>query len=383
MRVLVAAFDTPLPPHGGSRLRMLHLSRQLALVGDLEMVAAGEVPADADEPFPIVGMPVRRSRPGVLVRSLRRPYLAAKLRSSGIDARLAGPGWDVIQVTTPFFVPAALRSGAPVVLDAHNVEAEIYRTLATSESRAAHRARWRWEAAKTERAERAAFAAATAVVATSDEDAEVMERWGAREVVVVPNGVDSYSITHRPPDAGATLLYVGQYGYRPNEAAAIELVDEVLPRVSHEVGDARVRLVGRDPSRALRRRASDAVEVTGEVDDIRPHLRTARALVLPLRAGSGTRLKVLEALAAGLPVVSTPLGVSGLEVRHGQEVLIGQTPAELADLTGRVVADLELAERLSYAGRALVERRYDWTIVAEPFVELHERLAMAQQASLS
>ena len=375
MKLLVAAFDTPLPAHGGSRLRMLHLTRQLALAADVEMVALGPVPPDADEPFPIVGVPRRASRVGALARSLHRPYLAAKLRSPGIAAQLRRRDWDVVQVTTPFFVPAARRSGVPIVLDAHNVETEIFRTLATSDTRLAHRVRWRWEAAKTERAERAGFAAVDAVVVTSDADAAIVEGWGAREVVVVPNGVDCLGIHHRPPDAGATLLYVGQYRYRPNEAAAIELIDEVLPRVRNRVRDAGVRLVGRDPTRALTRRASPSVEVAGEVDDIRPHLRTARALVLPLRAGSGTRLKVLEALAAGLPVVSTPLGVSGLGLRHGEDVLVGQTAAELADLAAAVVADLELAERLSYAGRALVERRYDWPIVAVPFVELHERVA--------
>jgi glycosyltransferase involved in cell wall biosynthesis len=138
---------------------------------------------------------------------------------------------------------------------------------------------------------------------------------------------------------------------------------------------ARARIVGRDPTPRLRDRHGGAVQITGTVPDVLPHLRAAGVLVLPLRSGGGTRLKVLEAMAAGVPVVSTPLGVEGLAVRDGEHVLIGRSAADLAELAARVLRDRALAVALSRAGRALVERTYDWAVVARPLIELHHRLA--------
>ena len=230
------------------------------------------------------------------------------------------------------------------------------------------------EAAKTERFEPAAVSAAAAVVATSDEDAAVLESLGARRVVVVPNGVDTAALPAGTVEPGAMLLYVGHFGYRPNSLAAAELIDEILPRVRAKLPTASVRLVGRAPSKDLRARAGDSVEVFPDVPDVVPHLRAARALVVPLRAGGGTRLKVLEALSAGLPVVSTAFGVSGLEVTDGEHVLLAETPADLARCATRVIEDDALARELADNGRRLVEQRYDWSVVAGPLVALHEEL---------
>jgi glycosyltransferase involved in cell wall biosynthesis len=111
------------------------------------------------------------------------------------------------------------------------------------------------------------------------------------------------------------------------------------------------------------------------VDNVLPHLRAARVTVLPIRAGGGTRLKALEALAAGVPLVATPFAVGGLGLRDEEHVLLGERPADLAAQTLRVLDDDALADRLSRAGRALVERRFDWPQVARPLVELHHELA--------
>jgi glycosyltransferase involved in cell wall biosynthesis len=261
-----------------------------------------------------------------------------------------------------------------VVLNAQNVETEVLASLAQSE-RHVRRLRWAWESRKTERFERWAAGRVAAVSVPSDHDAAIFERWGAKRVVVVPNGVDTAAVGHRPPLPSAALVYVGHYGYRPNALAARELAEQILPRVIAEVPEASVRLVGREPAADLLRLAGPCVELTGEVEDPVPHLHAARAVVVPLRAGGGSRLKVLEALAAGTPVVSTPLGIAGLELEHGVHVLVGETPADLAELAIRVIRDDGLAASLSERGRRLVEDRYDWSVAARPLVELHRELA--------
>ena len=375
MRSLVLAPETPLPATSGGRLRTLHLARALTGVADVDVAALGLVPEARGEPFSLTGIPHRRFRAASGMTALRRPYLAAKFES-GPMARLASEArWHTVQAEFPFLVPAAQRARTPVVLDAHNVEHEIARMLSRSDSRVLHRLRWAWEARKTERFEGTVAAQVSAVCVTSEADAEAFEAWGAREVVIVRNGVDTARVPWRTPSQASGLLYVGHFGYRPNAEAALELVNEILPRVRERVPGASVRLVGRDAGRQLLERTSEAIEVAGEVPDVVPHLHGRRALVVPLRSGSGTRLKVLEAMAAGVPVVSTPLGVAGLRVRDGEHVLIAESAPDLAALAVRVIEDDALATSLSRAGRRLVERAYDWAVVARPLLELHVRLS--------
>ena len=375
-RVLVLAGESPLPPSSGLRQRILHLARALAAELDVELAALGDVPSGSSEPFAIHSVRHDVSRARALASSLRQPYQAAKVESAALRRFVATGEWTSIQAELPFVAPAA-GSQAPLVLDAHNVETDVLSTLAAVDERRLHRVRWRWEAAKTERFERAVLARARAVCATSDEDASALEGLGAHHLLIVPNGVACASVEHRPPAASAELCYVGHFGYRPNQLAAIELVDAVLPRVRAELPAATVTLVGREPGADLARRVGEGVTLAADVPDVLPYLHQARALVVPLRSGSGTRLKVLEALAAGVPVVSTPFGVAGLDVRDGQDVLIGGSSADLAAAAVRVLSDDGLADGLSERGRRLVERRYDWPVVARPLVELHAALARA------
>ena len=374
MKVLVLAGETPLPPTSGGRQRVLHLARELARVAEVDLVALGPVPDAAAEAFSLRGVPHEAGRYMTLATALRRPYMAVKLASPALGEFAAQARVDTVQAEFPYLVPAALRSDAPVILSAQNVETEVLGSLAQSE-RHVRRLRWAWESRKTERFERWAAGRVAAVSVPSDHDAEVFERWGAKRVVVVPNGVDTAAVEYRTPLPGAALVYVGHYGYRPNVLAAQELAEQILPRVAVKVPEASVRLVGREPGADLLRLAAPRVELTAEVADPVSHLHAARAVVVPLRAGGGSRLKVLEALAAGTPVVSTPLGIAGLELERGTHVLVGETPADLAELAIRVIRDDDLAASLSERGRRLVEERYDWAFTARPLVDLHRELA--------
>ncbi len=374
-RILFLSYESPVPPHGGYRLRVLHLARLLAAHGDLTVATLGEVPVEHDEPFTLVGVPHRFSRRDALRRSLRRPYLAALLDSPELGELCAGAGWDLVVMASPFFLDAAERAGAPIVLDAHNVETDIMASLARTDGRWLHRLRWRWEAAKMGPVERRTVATVESILATSDADATVFRDWGARQVEVVPNGVDTRGVPYAAPTNSDRLLYLGQFGYRPNEAAAVELVRDVLPLVRERVPTAMVDLVGRNPTEAVRALGGPGVDVMGEVDDILPSLHRARAMVVPLRAGSGTRLKILEAMAAGTPVVSTPLGAAGIDAVDGEHLLLAESAADLAAAAVRVLTDDALAIRLSEAARALVEERYDWQVFAPTVEAVVEDLA--------
>jgi glycosyltransferase involved in cell wall biosynthesis len=370
-RTLMLAPETPAPPSSGVRLRMFHLARAIARVSDLTVGALGALEARSDWETTMVG---RRNRLEALARSGRRPYMESLLWSNDL-ARLATTGrFDLIQVESPFLLRAAAGARVPIVLDAHNVEADVARTLAVSDPRALHRARWRWETRKVERLESWAFGRAAAVAATSDADAARIVAAGAREVVVVPNGVDVDAIAYQPPAAEPVLIFVGHFGYRPNQLAAVELVEEILPRVRRMLPEARLLLAGRSAPIEL---AGDAVEVISDPIEIPPLLRRAGVCVIPLRAGSGTRLKALEVFAAGVPVVSTPLGIAGLDARAGKHAIVAETQAELAEATLMLLNDPVRRLELSVNARELVETQYDWKRVAVPLLELHERLVAA------
>ena len=367
--------EAPVPANSGFRQRTLHLARQLSALAEVDMACLGQVPAHSPEPFRMTAAGAPRSRMRAFATALTVPYLAAKFDSPDLHQVAARPGWDTIQAELPFLVPPARTGPVPIVLDAHNVESELVASLSHTAATPWERARWRWEAAKTTRYERSVLARVAAVCATSEEDGAALRRLGASRVVTVPNGVDTASIGYQPPSPGAVLAYTGHFGYRPNVTAATELVTGVFPRVRARFPNASLTLIGRDPPATLRQLGGDSVEVTGAVDDVLGYLRRARALVVPLRAGSGTRLKVLEAMAAGVPVVSTRLGVNGLGLVDGEHVLIGESAADLAGHACRLIEDDDLARHLAEAARDLAVRSFDWSVVARPLLELHADLA--------
>ena len=376
--VLVLAGESPLPPFSGIRQRVLHLARALGRSHDVFVGVLGPVPSPDGNPFALAGAGALRPKPASLATALRRPYAAARHSAPELAALAADGRWASVQSETPWLLPAAMRAGRPVVLDAIDVETDVMRTFAERERRPIHRMRWSWEAAKTQRWERAAARSVDAVCVTGSHEAAAFERMGAHEIVIVPNGVDVDAVPFAPPPAGALFLYAGHFGYRPNQHAARELALEVLPLLRRRVPQATLTLVGRDAGPELRRLAGPAVEVTGEVAEMLPHLRRARATIVPLRSGAGTRLKVLEAMAAGVPVISTRFGVAGIDVRDGEHVLLAETPAELAEAAARLASDDALCRALAERARRLVERSFDWDVVAAPLVSLHERLGASR-----
>jgi glycosyltransferase involved in cell wall biosynthesis len=212
------------------------------------------------------------------------------------------------------------------------------------------------ESTLLERVERRAAAVADLALVVSDEDAEYYRRLGAR-IRVVPNGVDcdAYSAIPAGQRVGLPLiLYVGSLSWGPNASAARYLVRELLPRVRQTMPDVRARVIGRNPpDDLLALGARSGVEVLADVDRIQPHLREAHVVAVPLDAGGGSRLKILEAFAAGVPVVSTPVGCEGLVAPRER----------LADAVVRVLRDRPLADRMAIRARDLARRRYDWRAI--------------------
>ena len=309
------------------------------------------------------------------------PYAIAKYRSDAFrDAigRLA-PTADLL--VCDFLAPAVNLPGrvpVPAVLFQHNVEAEIWRRHAAVATNPVARMYFAGQWRRMVRFEREACLRFDRVVAVSAPDAEhFRNQYGARSVTAIPTGVDLEYFrpdpaTARQPDE---LVFSGSMDWLPNEDGVSWFAEQVLPRIRARRPATTLTIVGRTPSAKVRALGDKhaGVTVTGTVPDIRPYLRRAAALVVPLRIGGGTRLKIYEAMAMGIPVVSTAVGAEGLPVEPGRHFLEADSPDALAAACLRLLDRPADARALGDAGCELVRARFGWEHVTDAFLEACEQ----------
>ncbi len=261
--------------------------------------------------------------------------------------------------------------GSPHLFFAHNVETEILERHAMAAA-GVMKLVWRREAAKMRRFETRACAAAAGVIAVSERDADSFRaRFGARMALSIPTAVDTDFFRFSPPseDAPPKVVFTGSMDWKANQDGLFWFMDDVWPKIAAARPDASFIVIGRKPPPALIEKARErrlSWRFTGFVDDIRDEARGA-AFAIPLRVGGGTRMKAYEAMAMGLPVVSTSLGVEGLPVRAGEHYLAADEAHAFADQLVRLLSDHPLRARLAENARSLVEGRFSHEAAARAF----------------
>jgi sugar transferase (PEP-CTERM/EpsH1 system associated) len=266
----------------------------------------------------------------------------------------------------------------PKVLFTHNVEALIWeRQCAVTRNLLWKAISWR-EYRTTALAERRYLNLADHVLAVSETDRNLFARIiEPAKITVIPTGVD---LEFFQPAAGEeqvnTLVFTGSMDYMPNEDGICYFIEQVLPRVQLHIPNVALQVVGRRPSSRLLKLAAmtPGVEVTGGVEDIRPYVQRGSVYVVPLRVGSGTRLKIFEAMAMGKAVISTSVGAEGLPVRSEQDILIADTPEAFANGVVRLLADRNLRTDLGRSARELVVQKHSWASVTQHFESTLESL---------
>lgn len=281
---------------------------------------------------------------------------------------------------------AAFRDipGARKLVVAHNVETLIWERYAQVESHPLKRWYIRQQCRKFERFEHAAFAEADRIVAVSPDDAALIRgRFGVTHVDVVDNGIDRAvfeKVTpHRDP---RRILFLGSLEWRPNLDAVGLLLDRIFPAVRATEPDAQLDIVGRNPPASLVARAEEVegVRLHVNVADVRPFLASSGVMAVPLRIGGGSRLKILEALATGLPVVSTAVGAEGLCLEPGRDLEIADEPEAIAAALVGAIREPERVQRRASQARRHVLDRYDWDILAEAMERSWERCVAGREA---
>lgn len=399
MRLLFLTETIPYPLDSGGRIKTFHTLRMLA--GEHEVHCHALV-RDADrmrhrESLETLGIAVAlhhvpRTLGNTAVGALaalatRRPFTVQRhlhwqvLRT--LRAVVRTGGFDAVYCDHLSMFEYGRRLGLPILLDAHNVEWAIVRRHAETLGRRPLRLLYEREWRALERYERAAYPRCQMVFCVSDVDASTIRSMGAglAAVVAVPISVDVAGMPEPTPLVSKpNLLFVGGLRWPPNAEAVAYFVEEILPRVRRTIPEATLTVVGEAPD-ALRSRVSrDAgVRFAGYVEDLSPWFAASRALVVPIRSGSGMRVKILDGLARGLPVVTTPIGGEGIEARDGEHWLVADGPDAFAASVVRVVSDDALADRLRTSGRRFVQQHHDVPVVGARLREALNAHALAPE----
>ncbi len=396
MRCLLLTPFVPYPPVDGGRVRIFGLLDKLVERCDVDLLSLAREEEDHDavsalgrQGYDVEAIFEDRPAPLSIASRLARGgslYLA-KYHSRGfancLTQRLKSSRYDVIQCEYPYtgqYRSRVPRSNATWVLDAHNVEHALSRQLGRLRGQGGlvYQLYARGETAARRREEVAICRLMDAVVTVSDSDRLTLARAvPGLDPLVVPNGVDLARVTPREGQESArpSALFVGKLDYRPNVDGLRWFVDSALPQILKAIPDFELVIVGSgDAAHVQSLGGRPGVRFVGRVDDVLPQLHEAWVVVAPLRAGSGTRLKILEALATGRAVVTTTIVHEGLDSISDEHLLVADDADSFAADVIRLCGDRELRLRLGRAGRALVESSYGWDRSAEILVSLYEEL---------
>ena len=393
MRILAISTWFPYPPDNGSKMRAYNLLRHLGRVHDLDIIAMSQSRKDLDYmdevrafsrraavfPEPSFNPGRVSSWSGFLSPIPRyfREHHSAQLETVSQEWSDNGEYDAVVAVTLGAAPYAAKAKALFKILDHHNVEYQVIRRQCQVERSLLRRLRYTPTWIKAAKFEKAVTGVFDAIAVVSSCERTLMEDLLPHEsrithhelrITVVPNGVDPGLLEFNAPKKQNTLVFTGALSYRPNYDAALALCKDILPAIRRQFPDVRLRITGRNDGVDMTKFPQDrGIEFTGYVDDIRPVVASASALVVPLRFGGGTRLKILEAMALGTPVVSTPMGAEGLEIENGVHMLLGESSGDLVSQTARILSDPEFGEWIAKNARALIREKYQWPAIAEDF----------------
>ncbi len=404
MKILILTPQLPYPPHQGTSLRNYHIMRGLAIRHDITLLSFLESNQqdDVQSIAPLLDLctavytipvPARTTtkRVNQLVTT-RRPDMEHRLHSTHFNIKLkqllSTTQFDIVQIegielARTIDIVRVVSPASRIVFDDHNAETELQRRALQADR--GNPRRWlaagysRVQVARLARFETWACGAADWVTAVSEQDKISLTTLIPdlqTPISVIPNCIDvkQYQTPQNAVAFDFDLVFSGKMDYRPNVDAVLWFADNVWPLVLQERPSATWAIVGQKPHTRLGRLESlSGVTVTGWVDSVQPYLAGAKVYIMPFRVGSGTRLKLIEAMAAGKAIVSTPLGAEGFPVVDQQELLLAVTPDEMATAVNHLLASPEERKRLGKTAQALANQ-YDWRRVIPKFEYIYQQL---------
>jgi glycosyltransferase involved in cell wall biosynthesis len=394
------------PPRFGAQARVHGLMTQLARRHDLTAVMLVDDEFDIEEcrramqtycrnvvlvsnPHNPAGLPKRllQLRSLASTRSFVRLCVTVPALQRALDKVLRANRFDVVNLEFPHLGHCHLRQAPPgerlpaLIVDSHEIAYDLARQFARTGSSLGRRiyanANWR----KLRREELGIYREADGVyLCSAADERRLLDHIPKARTAVIPNAADVEYYRPRPADPprdGRTVVYFGLLSTVPNIDAVIHFVRDIWPRIAKAHPAAHCKIIGGQPPSSLLALAGPKIELTGFVSDLRPHLAAAAAVVVPLRLGGGTRLKIVEAMAMGKAIVSTTLGAEGIEAVPGRDILIEDEPAAFANAVGRLLSEPGLAARIGQSAQRLAVERYAWSGAAQALEDFYRRILEA------
>ncbi|MFY9561011.1 MAG: glycosyltransferase [Terriglobales bacterium] len=405
MRILWVKADKLLPVESGGNIRTYHILRYLSARHELRFYSyygGGKDEVYERElaqhlPGSVAVCTGKRELSGIARGldylahlSAQPPYAVSRFACFQVQEQLRT--WfreQRFDVAVCDFLDAAVnfpgRLTIPSVLFQHNVESEIWRRHAATAGNPVKKMMYGMEFRKMQRYEQIEVRKFHHVVAVSESDRALMTQGGDGDrITVVPTGVDlgEYRPAPKAAEPAPLVTFVGAMDWEPNVDGVEYFASEIWPAIKAEVPEAHLRLVGRNPDRRVQKWASDSIEVTGRVPSVVEHLRQSAVVIVPLRIGGGTRLKIYEAMATAKAVVSTTIGAEGLDVHHGRDIMLADDARSFAQAVIMLLRDRELRRRYEKAA-AETAARCDWPAIGERFGEVLRSVAERKKLNVS
>jgi len=404
MRVLWLSHLLPYPPRSGVQLRSFNLLKEVSRQHEVHFLAFNQpaLVADADVPsavsalgqfcrvLDVLPIPSERSpaaKPMLAARSLfsKYPYTLNWLRSASFASALRLYGrqskYDLVHFDTISLAPyRRLVRSLPASMTHHNIESDMMLRRAVLEKNWVRRAYYLQEGWRLRIYERVTARDFDVHLTCSELDANRLRKIApGAATAVIPNGVDTQYFDPRMflcDQRPESLVFAGGLDWYPNASAMLFFVAKVWPLLKRTLPNATLTVIGRRPPKWLidAAAADPSVKVLGFVDDVRPHIAAAQVYVCPIFDGGGTKLKVLDALSMGIPIVAHPVACEGIDVSPERNVLLASTPDEFVNQIGRLFADRQFRERLAEEGRKLAEEKYDFEEIGRLLCDLYERI---------
>lgn len=389
--ILSVTSELPWPLDTGGKIRTFHLQRALATAFDVRLVVPVGTGTEKalttlrDNGINIIPVPVGPKRKIVEIGKalkamvLGKPYVLYRRHiNRSVSKALASAALakkpDLLFLDhLDSHMYRSLVPGCPALIDLHNVYSLIVDRYAQEQKNPIKRMYFQRETIFLRKVEAELSRSTDMIFAVSESEVEYNQKLGNRSVHLIPNGVDCSLYSDLPCGRHASpvkLLFLGTMSWGPNAHAASFLITNVFPAIRKKHPNAELWIVGRNPPAGiLNYHEVEGVHVTGGVPDIVPFFEQAQFLVVPLESGGGTRLKILEAFAAGLPVISTPVGVEGIDANNGEHITIVERSGFAAKIL-QMVDDPAKAQKMASQARMLVQTQYDWKSIGNRAVKI-------------
>jgi len=401
LNVLFVTPRLPFPPDTGAKIRTFNLLKEVSRHCRVTLLSFYERPEDLKirpllETFchKVLTVPNASYQKHQIVKGLARslldtrPYVIGKYWApwmiEALRRCLYTAHYDLVHLDHLHMGQyVEYLNGVPCVIDDHNVEHRLWERYLKNENNPLKKLYITQQVRKMRHFEKKICQKATLCTAVSETDRDDLLKLAPKaRVVVIPNGVDTEyfaprSVSSSSPNVETsphTLVFVGSMDWLPNDDAMIYFCQEIFPLVHKKIPEAKLYIVGRNPSKTVRSYQSERVIVIGAVEDVRPYLAQARIAIVPIRIGGGTRLKILEAMAMEKPVISTSVGAEGIEITPGKDIVIADDPMDFAKGVLYILKNPGAGVKLGENGRKLVKEKYDWKIIGNRLSMVYEDL---------